>query len=450
MKKLNNNLKMVPLASLHAHPDNPRLALRDDVVKPIAANLKKRGEIAQMFALIVRPNPKGKGYQIVAGHHRFEAAEQAGLKSVWCWIEDLTDDEAYMLLATSNAQGELFPLEIGLHVLKYVKKAKGGKAKGGKKGKKGGLTAYAKALGRTHQYITQLRHAAEVYEDKAVKETLAEAVEEEVIPASQLAGMVTKAKHLTAIHDAPKKSWPGLVMALVDKDLKFKNLRKLVDAAIEAGKNLDDDDAFNVIHGGFQEVKEDKMESESIDIIVTDPPYGEEHISLYEDLSAAAARVLKPNGIAVVMCGQSYLPDVMQALGKHLTYHWTCAYLTPGGQAPHLFERNVNTFWKPVLVYCKGEFDRDTFGDVAQSDTNDNDKAHHHWGQSESGMYDLMQRFCLPGETILDPFCGGGTTGVIAVHLGCKFTGIDIDKQAVETTIKRIIAEKEIVAAGKK
>jgi ParB-like chromosome segregation protein Spo0J len=67
-------------------------------------------------ALIVRPI--GNGWQIVSGHHRAAAAIQAGLPCVPCWVRDLDDDAAYMLLLTSNAQGELSALERGMHALR--------------------------------------------------------------------------------------------------------------------------------------------------------------------------------------------------------------------------------------------------------------------------------------------------------------------------------------------
>lgn len=59
-----------------------------------------------------------------------------------------------MVLATGNAQGELAPLEIGLHCLKAVPPEQG------KKGK--GLTAYPKKGGKTQPYVSQVRTAAEV------------------------------------------------------------------------------------------------------------------------------------------------------------------------------------------------------------------------------------------------------------------------------------------------
>lgn len=42
------------------------------------------------------------------------------------------------------------------------------------------------------------------------------------------------------------------------------------------------------------------------------------------------------------------------------------------------------------------------------------------------------------GETILDPFCGSGTTGVAAVKLGRKFIGIEIHEPYFDIACRRI------------
>lgn len=187
------------------------------------------------------------------------------------------------------------------------------------------------------------------------------------------------------------------------------------------------------IRDGLAEVADN-----SIDAVITDPPYPKEYISLYSHLSRESARVLKPGGLLLAMVGQSYLPDVIKMLDEHMDYHWCLSYLTPGGQSPHLFKRNVNTFWKPVLWYMKGDYGGDCIGDVLKSDVNDNDKRFHMWGQSESGMLSIIERFTDPGDVILDPFLGGGTTGAVAIATGRKFIGCDVDRETVETAERRI------------
>ncbi|MCI0688693.1 MAG: site-specific DNA-methyltransferase, partial [Sporichthyaceae bacterium] len=174
--------------------------------------------------------------------------------------------------------------------------------------------------------------------------------------------------------------------------------------------------------------------------VVTDPPYPAEHLPLYGELAEHASRLLKPGGICAAMCGQSYLPEVLGQLGAWLTYHWTLAYLTPGGQSAQLWQRRVNTFWKPVLVFTNGAYPKDApwLGDVVRSAVNDNDKRHHHWGQSESGMADLLQRLTQPGQVVCDPLMGGGTTGVAAVGLGRSFIGCDLDGENVLTALQRL------------
>jgi len=197
------------------------------------------------------------------------------------------------------------------------------------------------------------------------------------------------------------------------------------------------DNRYRLLHGDLRQAWQE-IKPASVDAIITDPPYPEEYLPLYEALSEIAAKVLKPGGSLLAMCGQSYLPEIMAMMGKHTRYQWTLAYMTPGGQSAQLWQRKVNTFWKPVLWYVNGDYAGDWIGDVAKS--TGNDKSHHHWGQSESGMADLIERFTYPGQVVLDPFCGGGTTGAVAVPMNRRFIGIDNDKQAIETTRRRLAA----------
>ena len=190
------------------------------------------------------------------------------------------------------------------------------------------------------------------------------------------------------------------------------------------------------------------VEAESVDYIITDPPYLREFLHVYDELAAFAQHALKSGGSLLCMVGQSYLPEIMEKLTAHLTYHWTIAYLTPGGQAAQIWDRKINNFWKHILWFTKGEYHGDWVGDVANSKTNDNDKRHHYWGQSESGMFDLMQRFLYPNMTVCDPFLGGGTTGVCALRLGCRFIGLDNNPDCVERSQWRLVEALHAAESG--
>jgi DNA modification methylase len=50
----------------------------------------------------------------------------------------------------------------------------------------------------------------------------------------------------------------------------------------------------------------------------------------------------------------------------------------------------------------------------------------------------FVKLFTQPGEVVLDPFIGSGTTALAAVELGRYYVGIDIDKEYVELSRKRL------------
>jgi len=267
--------------------------------------------------------------------------------------------------------------------------------------------------------------------------------------ANKFADLLRRRKNLSWSHhreaaDLPEDEQDELLDKAIKEDIKRAGFRKLVrqhkrnkQIAANVDRAKKETDKYRVILGDFVE-ESNALASNGIDAIITDPPYPEEHLPLYADLAQIAARVLKPGGSLIVMVGQSYLPKILELMTPHLEYQWIVAYLTPGGQAPQIWQRKVNTFWKPILWFVKGIYDGDWVGDVCKSDTNDNDKRFHDWGQSESGMIDIVERFTLPGDLILDPFCGGGTTGVVAVGLNRRFIGIDKDEQALNITAARL------------
>lgn len=195
--------------------------------------------------------------------------------------------------------------------------------------------------------------------------------------------------------------------------------------------------SIQLIHENFLDAIS-VLKPESVDAIITDPPYTKECVPLYGQLAQVANYILKSGGSLVAMCGQSYLPEIYSGMTQHLEYHWTWCYLTPGAQSPVAVSnyKRVNSFWKPVLWFTKGKYSGPQIGDVIKSDKND--KRYHRWGQSEVGMVQLIERVTGPGDLVLDPFLGGGTTALACYRLGRRFIGIDIDESAIETTKERL------------
>ena len=203
---------------------------------------------------------------------------------------------------------------------------------------------------------------------------------------------------------------------------------------IERTSDLEDTDFCRLLCCDVRELA-NELGPESVDAIVTDPPYPEEYLPLYEELAKLAAWVLKPGGSLLVLTGHMYLPQVLQLMVGHISYHWILSYLVPGCSAKQ-WSRNVLIGWKPVLWFVRGKYQGRGVYDVVRSEVREKD--FHEWGQSVSGMRALVERVSAPGEVVLDPFVGGGATAVAAVAAGRRFIGSDISPEAIAVTRARL------------
>ena len=60
----------------------------------------------------------------------------------------------------------------------------------------------------------------------------------------------------------------------------------------------------------------------------------------------------------------------------------------------------------------------------------------------------LIERATNPGDTVLDPFCGSGTTGVACVQTGRNFIGIELDPGYCDIARRRIAEAASHLFAG--
>lgn len=187
-----------------------------------------------------------------------------------------------------------------------------------------------------------------------------------------------------------------------------------------------------------------QIESKSIDLILTDPPYGREYLSLWDDLGLFGHKVLRPGGYLVAYSGHQYLPEVLNLLSKHLKYIWVCCLMLPGVNT-QVWSRKISSGWKPILVFCKPPYSRSyTFHkDVVVSPIKE--KEFHEWQQSEGGAKEFIRSFSKKGDFIIDPLSGTGTFTKVAYEMGRNAIGIEIDKTTHLKAKKRILSFVEHV-----
>ncbi|HXA30953.1 MAG TPA: ParB N-terminal domain-containing protein, partial [Acidimicrobiales bacterium] len=104
-------------------------------------------------------------------------------------------------------------------------------------------------------------------------------------------------------------------------------------------------EGIEIRSGDFREALADLPDG-SVDAIVTDPPYDDAGVPLFSDLSAFAARVLKPGRLIVAYCGKVDLPEQLERLGEHLEYVWTGAIFLPGRHT-NMRPRLIRGLWRP-------------------------------------------------------------------------------------------------------
>jgi DNA modification methylase len=199
--------------------------------------------------------------------------------------------------------------------------------------------------------------------------------------------------------------------------------------------------------------------AERVAAVVTDPPYGIAYQNKRHDI--------RPRLFAPVIQGDLNADVGQQVVDECFRREWpVCVFAhhrSPWGGA-----------WRQFLVWDKGPAvggggDRATcwkftweliqvggFGRL--SGPRDPSVLRYYVGQTGSADHPnqkpvalleyLIEKLTKPGDTILDPFMGSGSTGVACVQTGRNFIGIEIDKGYFAIAKKRIrAAQKELAVA---
>ena len=95
-----NEIVMIPVDQLMHHPENPRKDLGD--LQELSDSIKVRG-ILQNLTIVPADGVPGK-YYVVIGNRRMEAAIQAGLTEVPCFISDMDQKNQVATMLAENMQ----------------------------------------------------------------------------------------------------------------------------------------------------------------------------------------------------------------------------------------------------------------------------------------------------------------------------------------------------------
>jgi len=158
--------------------------------------------------------------------------------------------------------------------------------------------------------------------------------------------------------------------------------------------------------GDFTKVLDDIPDG-SVDLILTDPPYPIEFIECWSKLADFAFRKLKKNGFCIAYCGHKNLYESMKRM-EVLDFYWIFSLIHSGNTKLIAFN-NICAGWKPILIYQKGfkKLD-DRVDDVIKG--SGRSKKNHEWEQGLDELDYLIDKFSKPGDLIVEPFTGSGTT----------------------------------------
>ena len=233
-------------------------------------------------------------------------------------------------------------------------------------------------------------------------------------------------------------------------------------------------DAITAINGdSLQEMK--NIADESVDLIIADPPYNlgkeygnssdsrnfDEYLDFTRKWTTETKRVLKSNGTIYVFVGFRMISYVYQILEKELGMNfvnWICWHYTQGigktrGFSPRhddilMFSKtktytfNLDSVRVPQKYYrsinnMRGANPGDVWEFSHVHYCNDNRQSHP--TQKPEGLIERMVLVSSnPGESVLDPFSGSGTTLRVCQQTERKCVGIEINPEFVEMTKQRL------------
>lgn len=193
------------------------------------------------------------------------------------------------------------------------------------------------------------------------------------------------------------------------------------------------------------------LPAQSVDFILTDPPYlvryrdrngrtvrNDHHGDWLEPAFDGMYRVLREGGFCVSFYGWDAIDQFMAAwrgagfrIAGHIVFRKR--YASSSRYLAHHHEQAY------LLVKGEGRRPVQPLADVLD-DWRYTGNRLHPTQKPVSVLEPLIESFTLPGDLVLDPFAGSGSTCVAAQGLGRAYTGMELDPQHCSTARKRLTA----------
>jgi tRNA G10 N-methylase Trm11 len=225
--------------------------------------------------------------------------------------------------------------------------------------------------------------------------------------------------------------------------------------AARAAKELRLPKKVTLLNMDIAKVTEEIIKDNSVDLILTDPPYGTDALPLYKSLAELASKKLKEGGSLVFYFGQYQLPEILKVFSSEeyaasdLKYWWMFAVKHESDDVTNMmYTQRVRVQWKPLLWFVKGDnrLGINYVRDFIQSSTPD--KTKHHWAQSQTEAWYIIENLTVSEDSlVVDPFLGSGAFAVPAIKLGRYFIGVEKETQVYERAKGYIAQETAAIGA---
>ena len=211
-----------------------------------------------------------------------------------------------------------------------------------------------------------------------------------------------------------------------------------------------------------------------MDVVITDPPYeAEAHTShrlvaraggkleveplsfppITEELRIESARQMArlARRWILAFCQVEAAMKWRAALeAGGAVYKRTCQWVKPDGKPQYSGDRPGIGYESIVACHAPGRSRWNGGGSHGVFIVNKSGQARTgHQTQKPHALMDVLVRlYSDPGELILDPFAGSGTTGVAALRLGRRFAGWEMNPEYAAITRKRLSGSREQLQIG--